>query len=174
MKELRFLMLGLVICLASGVKAQDGVYVYIEAGCSIDYPDSNPDPSYIWAIIVENEKAYYSWRFKANSCIGSNIKMIAKAYKEGRIRPSILNDGNAHIYTYSNQKSSYNKKVYAEHHPESTYWDVYIGMPVKRPAYDDLMEFTTDMNTLVVDKKTYQRVSESELSKLTKPTTFYE
>lgn len=185
MKGLRFLLLGMAICLASGVKAQDGVYVYIEAGCSIDNPESNPNTgSYIWAVLIENGKAYDSWKFKLNASIASNIKTVAKAYEEGRVKPSILNDGGAKVFSYDSQKSSYSKKVYSKHNPEFRGMGIGTGGFFTRAAWDDLLEFTNSMNTMTYvyssnysadfNRITYQRISEEELSKFTKSKTFYE
>ena len=183
MKKIRFMLLGLAICLAVGMKAQDGVFVYIEAGCSIDSPESNPNTgAYIWAVLIENGKAYDSWRFKLNASIASNIKTVAKAYEEGRIKPSILNDGGAKTFSYDSQKSGYSKMVYSKHNPE--FRGIGTGGIFTRAAWDDLLEFSNNMNTMTYvyssnysadfNRITYQRITEEELSRFTKSKTFYE
>ena len=81
MKELRFLLLGLVICLASGVKAQfndsaDDIYYYVEC----DNNGQIKDNGWVFIFNFDGRKACY-WNESVGS-VKSSLKSNPSYYEE--------------------------------------------------------------------------------------------
>lgn len=174
MKELRFLMLGLVICLATGVKAQ--------------FYDGADD---IYYYVLVNEE-------KDNVILNYGLSLGPRAIKNGKINKKIdQSDAYVYIFNFDGNKAAEltgyytgesvksvkaslsSSPSYYEDKVETTDYDWHFvsstseGIKYKKPSREDTFIFSTDRNSLYVKRSysvdvlsceamdTYKRVDKS-------------